>query len=196
MTRLGEVQQKRAPASTSSRLAAALSGHQHLEDVVVPIHGAAVAAKMRLVGAAHALDIEGDVSKAMERRGLQRTAATYSEFELERTIRLLAEAVRDPEDVAKPFGTIEEWGRLPVDVLAEMRRQYDELSERLDPASSSRELSDVEIAEIRLALKKKDRTSLRYFGARQLASYLLISDAQPASSPTPTSSDGVSSQES
>lgn len=178
--------------TTASALAAALSGVEHFEDVVVVLTGGVlVPGKMRLVGAAKALDIEGEVVAAMDVRGLVQNVLTQGEYELERAIRMLAEAVRDAEDTLKALGSVTEWGLVSQESINAMWLRYGDMREIHDPVSIP--LTAEVVAEINAALSKKNSQLLRSFGVRTLSSYLLATADRPASSARPPSSDGVSS---
>lgn len=192
MGKLGDAV-KAPPTPKETAFAAAFSGAQHFEDIVIKLGDRTVTAKMTLVGNAAMLDIEGDVVKAMSERGLEQGIETQGEYELERRRRALAVAVRDPADTNEPFGSAEEWGDLAMPFLADAWRQYDDMVERLDPLAvpQPEELRAL-IAE---AISKKNEVALRSFGVRQLATYLLTTAAPPASSPSPPSSPSESSSD-
>lgn len=191
-TKLRSAQDGRAPKAAASALAAALSGAEHFEDVEVPLPGGTIVhGRMTVIGAARALDVEGDVVSAMSARALEQTVITQGEYELERAIRTLAEVVRDPDDKEQPLGSVADWGRLPQETISAMWLRYGDLRERIDPVS--RPLTQAERDEIANAISKKNATHLRSFGVRTLSAYLLASADRPASSATPLSSDGPSS---
>lgn len=179
------------PAAT--RLAAALSGQRPWKPIVIPMLG--VEAAFRLVGTTRTVELEAEVTAVMEARRLEQTMLTLTPWELERSMRLIAEAVieRDPDRQcdAPPFGSLAEWGQLPPAVVVELRRMYDDFAEEHDPSLVY--VPPDERAEMAEAVKKKDPTSLRRFGAKKLAVWLTTTDGLLADSPTTKSSPGDSS---
>lgn len=196
VTQLGKAIAKTAPAASSapSRFMAALAGKRVLKPITIPSLG--LEAVMTLLGSDRLLDIDGDVVRAMERRGLSRDdIMNLGRFELETAKRALAEAVLELGDPpTKPLGTVEEWGGVTPEVIGDLWRQYGDLREEHDPASA--ELTSEEILDLRGAVSKKNGVLLRVFGARKLSAYLLTLGDQPAISSTPRSSPGDSWPES
>jgi hypothetical protein len=187
MGKLADAQNSVSAKETA--LAAALSGSQHFEDVTITLApGKTITAKMTPIGVARALDIEGEVLRAMAERSIAQDVMTQGEYELERALRVLAETVRDPVDTSQPVGTIADWGKLGLDTVGSVWSAYGDMRERIDPMSVP--LTETEGADIRDAISKKNATLLRYFGARRLASYMLTTADPPASSATPTSNSG------
>ena len=178
-----------ASSSAPSRFMAALAGKRVLKPITIPALG--LEAVMTLLGSDRLLDIDGDVVRAMERRGLDRDGLNLGRYELETAKRALAEAIREPSDPSKPLGTVDEWGQLPPEVIGDLWRQFGDLREEHDPVESP--LTSDEIVELRDAVSKKNGVLLRVFGARKLSAYLLSLDDPPASSSTPKSSPGDSS---
>jgi hypothetical protein len=189
VSKLGELVARGGAAAppAASRLAAAIAGRQVFADVEVR----GLRGKLRLVGAGRTLDIEGEVAAAMAKRGLEPTVLTQGDYETERALRTLADAVRDPDDVTKPLGAVEDWAALDVDAVAELWRAYGDLREQNDPASQP--LTAEDDAAIRACLEKKSALALRCFGVRRLATWLVTTGAPPPSSPTPSASSGASS---
>lgn len=193
MTKLGNaIAAAPAKASAVSRLMAALAGKRVLKPLVVPLPGGGeLAAVMTLVGAQRLLDIEGEVARAMEARGLANTIETRHRYELERALRTIADAVLESDANPTPVGSTSEWGQLAPEVIGHLWAEYSELSEEHDPAGET--LSSLEMLELKDALAKKNRTALVSFGARKLSDYLLFTADPPPDSPTPRSSPGDSS---
>jgi hypothetical protein len=146
---------------------------------------------MTTIGSERSLDIEGEVARAMERRGLEQSVLTQGKFELELAWRTLAEAVLDSEQNPVPFGTAEQWGRLVPEVVGGLWIQYAELRAEHDPQVA--ELTEDEVRGIRDAVAKKNAPALRYFGASRLSRFLLSMADPLASSSTSRSSPGDSS---
>lgn len=185
-----------AKPPVATRLAAALAGKRPWKKIVVP--GLDVEAALRLVGTTRQIEIEGEASAAMESRRLEPSGWTLTAWELERSTRLIADAVIEVDDEkrteAAPFGTIAEWGKLPAATIVELRRMYDDFADEHDPSLAP--LNAEERAEIAEAVKKKEPTWLRSFGAKKLAAWLTTTDVLPASSTDTKSSPGDSSSDS
>jgi hypothetical protein len=193
VTKLGDAIHKGAAAGKSpvTRLEAALAGKRPFKPVKVLVHGVPHDAIMTVIGSERSLDIEGEVARAMERRGLEQNVLTQGKFELELAWRTLAEAVLDSEQNPVPFGTAEQWGRLVPEVIGELWVQYAELRAEHDPQVA--ELTEDEVRDLRAAVSKKNGPALRYFGASRLSRFLLSSADLLASSWTERSSPGDSS---
>ncbi len=168
MTKLGDALHKGAAAGKApvTRLEAALAGKRPFKPVQVRVHGVPHDAVMTVIGSERSLDIEGEVARAMDKRGLEQNVLTQGKFELELAWRTLAEAVLDSEQNPIPFGTAEQWGRLVPEVIGELWVQYAELRAEHDPQVA--ELTEDEVREIRAAVSKKNGPALRYFGVSKL----------------------------
>jgi hypothetical protein len=155
MTKLGDAIHKGAAVGKPpvTRLEAALAGKRPFKPVTVRVHGVSHDAVMTVIGGERALDIEGEVARAMDKRGLEQNVLTQGKFELELAWRTLAEAVLDSEQNPVPFGTAEQWGRLVPEVVGELWIQYAELRAEHDPQVA--ELTEDEVREIRAAVSKK-----------------------------------------
>lgn len=153
------------------------------EAVQLPLIGAAW---IELLGAWASNAVESEVARAIA--ALELTSATREamQAELERAVRTLARTVRDPEDHAKPLGTVDEWGALDPDVVSACWQTYGDVRERLDPLASIDLTPDERLA-VQVAIKKKDANLLRSFGIAKLSAYLLSTDVPPPSSPEPSS---------
>jgi len=178
-----------ASSSVASRFLAALAGRRVLKPVTIPALG--LDAVMTLLGSQRLLDIDGEVERAMEKRGLEHSVLTMGKFELETAVRVLAEAVMDATDTTQALGTVAEWGLLTPEVIGDLWRQYGDLREEHDP--SIEQLTPDELLELRTAVSKKNGTLLRVYGARRLSAFLLTLDDPLASSETSRSSPGDSS---
>lgn len=194
MSKLGSALAQ-APAPTSSagsRFAAALQGRRPIKPIVIP--GLDMPAALLLVGSERLLDLEGESLRAMERRGIPRDVMNEPKFELDLAIRVLAEAVVESEENLTAVGSASDWGRVAPEAIVALWLEYAALREEHDPADVA--LTDDDVRQIRDAIVKKNGMLLRYFGPRRLASYLLSTSEEPASSPEPRSSPGDSSSES
>jgi hypothetical protein len=180
------------PSTAPSRFQAALATARPFREVVIP--GLELAALETLIGTERELDIEGEVTATMERRGLEAGIINQAAWELERARRVLAEVLLDPDPDKRsnppPIGTLADWGRVPKEIIVELWRRHTDFCEQHDPSFDK--LTDEEVEELKLAVAKKNSAWLRSFGARRLASYLLTLDVPPASSPTPESGPGES----
>lgn len=114
---------------------------------------------------------------------------TAGNWEAERAMRVCAIAVRDPDDHAAPFGTLEQWGELDNDVIGPAWTAFGEVRDELDPLSQP--LGEDDVLAISIAIKKKDVASLRKFDAVKLRAYLLSTESPPSTSPTPSSPSGA-----
>lgn len=135
-----------------------------------------------LIGMRDAQRIEGECVSACERLGIsQESLAHTTAFEAEKAIRWLALAIRDPDDLAKPFGTVEEWERVDPDTITRAWHHYSDVREELQPevVAMTRELRDL----VASAVVKKNATLLRSFGTHVLVSFLLSTDEQQPTSP-------------
>lgn len=171
-----------AKPPVATRLAIALAGERPWKPIVVPMLG--VDAALRLVGTLRHIELEGNTSSAMGARNLEQSVLTLTAWELERSVRLIADAVveldHDKRADAPLFGSVDEWGQLPPAVIVELRRMYDDFAEQHDPSLDP--LDPDERLEIDDAVKKKDPILLRHFGARKLAAWLTTTDVRPADS--------------
>lgn len=203
MTRLGQHsqlqqrshQQRTEPdeaPSAASRLAQAIAGGAVRGRLVeLPILGAAY---IELVGAAKANAIDVAAVRVLQAEGVDADASMAALLlEGERALRTLAVAVRDPDDHAQPYGTLAEWGALDPSLVTACWHVYSDVSEELDPGVQP--LTPAQITTIGAAVAKKNFALLRSFGTNALASYLLSTAEQPATSPTPTLPPGPSSPE-
>lgn len=176
-TQLANVIAHAAKPSAAGRLAAVLAGVRAWQPIKVPTLG--IDAALILVGTARQVEIEAEVTRLMDSRGLEQSMLTLTPWELERSVRLIAEAVVELDiekrGDAPPLGTVDDWGHLPPATIVELRRMYDDFSELHDPVHD--ELDDAALREIEDAFKKKDSTRLRGFGARRLSLWLLSTDA-------------------
>ncbi len=126
---------------------------------------------------------------AMKAHGIELSVLTADRFEIERALRTLVRACRDPED-GRPAGSLEEWGKLDTDTINMCWQAYGDVRERLDPLGGSLDPAETELIE--LAVKKKDARLLRTFGIVKLSAWLASTDAPPSTSPTPSSSSSAS----
>jgi hypothetical protein len=191
MTKLGDMQTRAAATPTanqSTRLGAFVVADLRGEIVTLPVLGSVY---MQLVGHDVGNTIEGQTFAEMASHGLPPMGITGLSYEGERAKRTLAEAVRDPEDHSKPFGTLEQWGKLDDDVIVACWHVYGDVRDRLDPIGLD-SLTAEDVAQLDAALEKKNATALRSYGVAKLSLYLLTTAARPAISPTPPSSPGES----
>lgn len=195
-TALGRAQATQESQSPEARRAAsvlgiALSGGvgRVLRDLVIPGVGPA---KVRLLD--HQEEQEVNLELAVWAAGIERAGASLGQLAAiggmsataERAVRTLARAIRDPADPEKPFGAVEEWARLGHQAIGVANNAYEDLLEELDPLGAGADPTEAEMAEIRAALKKKDRVLLSTFGVRKLVAFMTASGDPPESSETPT----------
>lgn len=179
-----------APAA-QSRIAAVLAFGPRGELVELPLIG-----KAWIAVGSHAMlsEVEAAVERRMAELGLTLTAFTAGAWESERAVQTLARCVRTAEDHDAPVGTPAEWAELDTNTINKCWTVYGDVFDRLAPLDG--ELPESTRKQIFAALVKKNATALRSFGVNALATFLLSMESPPATSPTPTSSDGESSPES
>lgn len=173
-----------APASSvSAPPLRTIAAGKRGEDVTLPVLGRV---RIQLPGARRWQEIEADCRRELARLevpsdGIQ--AATMWEAEL--AMRVLAEAVRDPDDHAVAFGTLEDWGGLDNDLISMAWHAFGDVRERLDPVSLP--LTSDEMFAIAGAVKKKDPVLLRSYGVARLSLWLASMEFPPSTSPLPSS---------
>lgn len=141
---------------------------------------------MQLLGNERMEEIEAATFRRMTELGLPPVDLHLGTYNLHRFRRILALSVRSLKDHDEPFGTLEEWGEEPDEVLAQGILLYKDVKARLDPTTNA-ELSDDQADAIMAAFKKKDFAQLRSCGSALLATWLLSGAVQPSSSPTAAS---------
>jgi hypothetical protein len=182
-----------SPASSvSTKLSRQVTAGRRGEEVAIPVLGRAF---MELPGAVTWTELEAaNRARMLELFGAL-AIENAAQYELDFARRVLAVAARDPDDRALPFGTLEEWGALDVDVINLAWQVFGDVRERLDPLS--RELSAEEGIAIQSAIKKKDALLLRTYGVVKLSIWLATTDALQSillvpSSPNSGSPSGIS----
>jgi hypothetical protein len=171
------------PTAAASRLGLVLSGGSAFtfRDITVPGVGAA---KIRMLSRTEEASVDLEMARWM--RVLQRdegiTETVLSSIggmpmSSERATRVVAIAVRDPDDPSRPFGSLDEWRQLSDVQIGAAFDAYEDLVEELDPLG--RGLTEVEIEGIRDAVAKKNSTLLLAYGSRRLALYLSSTGAPP-----------------
>lgn len=175
-----------AAAAEQTRLAQmqALGGRGEL--VSLPILGKAW---IELAGHELVNRLEAEVFGEMTRLGFDYNVVTALTYEAERAMRTLCECVRDADDHAKPFGTLEQWRKVDADLINACNLVYGDVRNRLDPISVET-LTDDDVAAILFSLEKKSPMGLRSFGVAKLSHFLLSMADRLAISPTARSSTG------
>ncbi len=177
------------PAEAEIRVDAVLARAHRFVEIAIP--GTETRARMRLLtrGEEKALALEAASWLADLMVGSDRLEATgLMPVTSEVILRRIAVAVRQL-DADLPLATKQQWeDNADDDQVAELWHRYEDLRAELDPMAF--DLPADEAAAIEAAVKKKDATLLRGFGARQLRAWLLITGSPPADSPTPRSSGG------
>jgi hypothetical protein len=180
----------RAPAEL--RVAAVLAGARVHVPVVIP--RTSLQGQMRLLTrreeSALALEVASWLA-GLDVRGDHLGATGRMPVSSETAVRLLAVAIRDPGDPAKPLASLEEWLEADDAQIGELYRRYTDLVAELDPEAV--DLTPAEAAAIADAVKKKDATALLAFGSSRLSAFMLRSASQPATSATAPSSGGPES---
>lgn len=134
-------------------------------------------------------EIESAVYQEMDRLKLPAIPLNALTYDSARTALTLARCVRDPDDHAQPFGPLDEWLKLDIDLIMACGVVYNDVRERLDPIGIHY-LTDQDREGIRDAMEKKSPTLLRSYGVAILSLYMLTGDPPPPSSPTPASGTG------
>lgn len=193
-TKLGGIQARgngQAKTETDSALARFMSAGTRGEFTTLPLLG-----RVWIELAAHDTlnEVEGETYATMKALGLALDGVTGLTYDRERLARILARAVRDPDDPKheKPFGTVDQWMKLDEDLIVACANVYADTRARLDPVGED-SLTREEMIGIAAALQKKSAMGLRFFGVAKLALYMLTTASPPATSVTPPSSPGDSS---
>lgn len=187
-----------APKAAASKFLAALAGAAMEAPYSIP--GLGLECVMVVVGSQRMLEIESEVGKTMRALGIEQSPLTQEKWELLRAVLTLAEACRDGHAAAgrpaDPIGTREEWGELPPNTIAAAWQRYSDLCEEHDPMVAGQlQLTAEEARDIGMAIEKKNRALLIYFGAAKLSAYLLITASQPRTSQIGESSSGDASSD-
>lgn len=176
-----------APASpVSAPIKHVLAAGRRGEEVTIPVLGRMW---IELPGARQWQEIEAAIRREMRRLEIgdltsgDITVAAAHQAEL--AMRVLAVAARDPDDHAKPFGTLEEWGELDNDLISIAWHAWGDVRDRLDPVSMP--LTDEDMIAIGVAVKKKDGPSLRTYGVAKLSRWLVTTADLQSTSQAPSS---------
>lgn len=169
-----------------------LIGERRHVDIIIP--RTTVRAKMRLVSRGERFDAIADARRALAQAGMPIDASAVAglgsgeSWNYELAVRLLAIAVRDPDNTTYQLATVEEWRECDDEQLDALYAQFTDLVAELDPLGENGPgLSPEELAALTAAAKKGDVTVLMSYGSRKLALWARTSAAQPATSPTPPS---------
>lgn len=163
------------------------------EEITLPVLGRVW---MQVLGHNQCNLVEGGVIKAMKNHDIPLSSDMWVfTVALERNARMLAYAVRDPDDTSKLFGTVEEWLEMDDQLINACGIRYGEVRDRLDPLAPNFEVNPERAKEITELFKKKEKMSLLSFGIDELVSWLLSGVVQLSSSPTPSSTNTESSSE-
>ena len=188
-TKLGAAQQMKPATELVSKLGMKISGGRRGEDVELP--GDLGHARMSILGAREQQEVQAAAMARLNALGMAWSDASHNLI-LEIALGTLARSVTDAE--GKPFGTLEEWGRVDSDRIVACWQLYGDIRERLDPLAG--ELDADEMALIAAAVKKKDGPSLRSFGVVKLSLWLRSMADLLSTSPPPSSSSGASQSDS
>jgi hypothetical protein len=156
-------------------------------DVVVPRTN--VAGRMRLVTRAERLQAHADTRRFLEKQGFPIDASAASslgaheQWQYELGLRLLAAAVRHPEDAELPLASVDEWRECDDDQIDALYTRLEDLRAEHDPLGAG-ELTREDVTAIIAAAKKKDAAVLMSFGSRKLALFAITSVEPLASSTT------------
>lgn len=149
---------------------------------------------MRILSRKENQEADAEARAYMESLGVPLSVASSVEYQAEVGTRTIAVACRHFDSPAEPLATADEWREFVDDGLLNfMWEKYEALLAAQDPVAS--ELTDEEVADLEDALKKKDATRLKFYGAGKLSLFLLTTDGQRSTSPTLKSGSGSPSAE-
>lgn len=171
-------------ATAEGKLRAALQAGRTYVDVTVPRTDPPVAAKLRRLTRREEEQVSLELGAwfhDVERRGAPPPGRL--ELDAQQIARVLALAVRAPaKDVAAdpaPLASLEEWQECDDAQLGALWNAYQDLVERTTLLPL--DITPAQLAELDLAVKKKDATTLLSFGAAVLTAYLVTRGSPPAS---------------
>lgn len=186
-TKLGRAVSGVQRPAEESKFARAIAGARVLHPFKIPRLG--LDAVMTLVPHNRGQAIDAAVHEEMRRLKLEPSPTTDKNFESEKAVRMIAEAVLDPESVAAgqfaPLGALSDWNDVDDDVIADVWRLYLDLRYAVDPIEEGITREDEEI--IFEALKKNSAQLLRFCGVRRLSSFMLSMAPRLLPSVPPTS---------
>ncbi len=159
-------------------------GRAHL-DVVVP--RTEIRGRMRLISRSEFAQVKADARKyfaalkmPQDPSGLA-AAGLFEEWSLELATRVIAIAVRDPNDESKPLAILDEWRDCDDDQIDQLFARYQDYREQLDPLGPESKLSKEDCEEIGRLAKKGEASLLMQFGSWRLARFAISSALPPAS---------------
>lgn len=177
-----------AAAADRPRLFDVLGSRVKLRRSVVPLLDAPV--WLRLLGSEEENAIHSAVILEMRRLEIEQLVVNQGTWERAAVTRTLALAALSEESYgAAPAGTVEEWGKLPIECQLAVYHDWISYREEMDPQLE--QLSKTDIDEIELAVKKNNSALLLRLGARRLTAYLLTSASTPSDSQTEKSTPGA-----
>lgn len=153
------------------------------------------------VGHTESNRIEAATFEAMAKVNLPAIPGHAWSYDCQRYARILAAAVRDPDDHKKKFGTLADWlgededRAVTDDMLFAWGKIYDGVKAALDPLGVGTMTQETANA-IAADFEKKNPILLLSYGAAQLATWLLSGAVQLTSSATAASPTGESSPDS
>jgi hypothetical protein len=191
MSMLGQklAAQQAAPPQTSSPrsgLAAARATCLRGEQVTLPVLGEVW---IELAGEREVNEIESAVFAEMTALNLPLNTINARTYDSCRNRHTLARCVRETKNRDVPFGPVEEWAKVDLDLLTACAIVYNDVRERLDPVGMET-LTREDLEGIRLAIEKKNPRSLRSYGVVALSLYMLATANQQSTSQIPASSNG------
>lgn len=157
-----------------------LAGARIFVDVTIP--RTSVRGRLRLLTRGEMKSVRLECRKATAHLGLQSPQLDITrEWNEEVATRILAIAVRHPDDETKPLASLADWEECEDDQIGALYQAYQDHADQLDPLAAEASLSDVEVLEIRDAAKKKQGLLLMSYGSQKLAAYAITTAALPSS---------------
>jgi len=174
-----------APAATAAArearaelAASVLDGREH-RPITVPrttIRGA-----LRLLTRSETKGLRAACRAYMRELGIEGPGLEgYVEWREEFNTRLVAIAVRHPDDHARPLADLEEWEACDDDQILAIWESYQDMQADLDPLGEGFVLDQADADAIFAAAKKKDVALLTSYGSQKLARALSTSVAPPS----------------
>ena len=175
-------------ATPAGKLAAALQAGRRYVPVAVPRTEPAVRGKLRRLTRSEEEQVSlelGDWLKRAAARGAP--PPERQELVAQEQLRTIALAVRRAEGATgdadpEPLADVTEWERCDESQIAALWAAYCDLVDATSVIPTS--MTPEQRAEIEAAVRGKDETRLRSFGADALTGYLLSSASPPPTSPT------------
>jgi hypothetical protein len=159
-----------APAATEERgdLAASVLDARPYRPVVVP--RTSVKGDMRLLSRGEIESVRADCREHMRNLGIEGPGIEgFPDWREAFNLRLVATALRQPADRARPLGNLEEWKECDDEQILALYDTYQDMAAELDPLGHRVELDEEDLRGLRAAAKKGDVPTLVSYGSQKLA---------------------------